>query len=182
MSKVNYIYPVMNTNYIEGCGFLVDNFFITSGHVIKDSENPFIYIMGKRIRLLHPKFYECDSENVDRFDVAVYELPELETGLELYDGEIKTGQKLESISFKNLGETLVQCDVTVGDIFEGNYFSGLTSKNLKAGCSGSPVLLGNKVIGIMTQGNNDNFNNPIDKALPLNFCMFLSTKSIKRFL
>lgn len=182
MRKENYILPVMNTNYVEGCGFIAENLFITSGHVIKDSENPFINIRGKRIRLSHTKFYECDIENVDKFDVAVYELPDVETGFELYDGEIKTGQILDSISFKNLGETLVQCDVTVGNMFEGNYFSGLTSKNLKAGCSGSPVLLGNKVVGILTQGNNDNFNNPIDKTFPLNFCMFLSTKSIKRFL
>lgn len=178
MRKGNHILPVMNTNYVEGCGFIADNLFITSGHVIKDSENPFIYIRGKRISLLQPKFYECDVENVDRFDVAVYKLPETETGFELYDGEITAGQILESLSFKNLGETLVQCDVTVDNIFEGNYFSGFTSKNLKAGCSGSPVLLGNKVVGIMTRGNNDNFDNPIDNAFPLNFCMFLSAKSL----
>ena len=92
MSKINCIYPVMNTNYIEGCGFLADNFFITSGHVIKDSENPFIYIRGKRVRLLHPKFYECDSENVDRFDVAVYELPELETGWNYTMVKLKLGK------------------------------------------------------------------------------------------
>lgn len=182
MRKENHILPVMNSNYVEGCGFIADNLFITSGHVIKDSENPFIYIRGKRISLSQPKFYECDLKNSDKYDVAIYELPETETGYELYDGEIKVGQILESLSFKNLGETLVQCDVTVCDNFEGNYFSGLTSKNLKAGCSGSPVLLGNKVVGIMTKGNNDNFDNPENKAFPLNLCMFLSAKSLKKIL
>ena len=51
--------------------------------------------------------------------------------------------------------------------------------NLKEGSSGSPVLIGNEVAGILIYGNNSGFNYPCDKNFPINFCFFLSSKSIQ---
>lgn len=47
MSLLQYILPIQNTNYVDGCGFLIDGYFITPGHVIRDSENPFIFFIKK---------------------------------------------------------------------------------------------------------------------------------------
>ena len=58
MSLLQYILPIQNTNYVDGCGFLIDGYFITSGHVIRDSENPFIILSKGKRYLTQPSFYE----------------------------------------------------------------------------------------------------------------------------
>lgn len=56
MSLLQYILPIQNTNYVDGCGFLIDGYFITPGHVIRDSENPFIFFQKGNVILRSPRF------------------------------------------------------------------------------------------------------------------------------
>lgn len=176
------VIPIHTSNNEEGCGFFIDHYFLTSGHVITDSENPRIYVNKRWINLTNPIFYEDNRTDPDCYDLAVFDVRDDYSELELFEGDIKPGEILKSISFKDLGEKYVECDVEVNDLREGNYFGGLTDINLKAGCSGSPVLIGNKVVGMMTKGNNNDFDMPMNPDLPLNFCIFLSSKAIKKFL
>lgn len=177
------IYPIISENYEEGCGFLMGHYFITSAHVIATSKNPYIRIHGKKVSLMNSVFYEYSRLDPQGYDLAVFYIPEFYGELELYEGTITSGLTLTSQSFRKLGEEYIECEVTVSDFKEGNYFGGLSSINLKAGCSGSPVTIGNKkVVGVMTAGNNDNHDMPLDPKLPVNFCVFLSSSSIKRVL
>ena len=181
MNIEHYILPVDCSNHVEGCGFIINGHFITSGHIIKEGKSPSIRVFGEKINLSNPVFLECDENDSKKYDLAVFPIPGAISELELYDGKIENGMGLQSISFRKLGEETVKCEVIVtNDIFnEGNYFGALTSKNLKAGSSGSPVLIGNKVVGIMTKGNNNGVDEPCEPALPTNFCVFLSSLAIK---
>ena len=176
------IYPIISENYEEGCGFLMGHYFITSAHVIVTNKNPYIRIHGKKVSLKNPVFYEYSRLDPKGYDLAVFHISEYYGELELYEGIISPGLILSSRSFRKLGEEYIECEVTVNDFKEGNYIGGLSSINLKAGCSGSPVMIGNKVVGVITAGNNDNHDRPLDPKLPVNFCVFLSSTSIKRVL
>ena len=181
MNIEHYILPVDCSNHVEGCGFIINGHFITSGHIIKEGKSPSIRVFGEKINLSNPVFLECDENDSKKYDIAVFPIPRVISGLELHDGKIENGMRLQSISFRKLGKEIVKCEVTVAnDIFnDGNYFGALTSKNLKVGSSGSPVLIGNKVVGIMTKGNNNGVDEPCEPALPINFCIFLSSLAIK---
>lgn len=173
---------VHNSNYNEGSGFFVGHRFFTFGHVVTRGENPYLNVDGKRIELVNPIYHNGDPKSMDEYDLAVYEIEGYSGDLEFYESDITPGMVCQSQSLKRLGTEYVECDVVVNDFNEGNYFGGLGSLNLKAGCSGSPLLLGNKVIGIMTAGNNDDLDNPKDPSLPLNFCAFLSSNAILKLL
>lgn len=176
MNIYECIFPIQNENYVEGCGFLIGEYFITSGHVIEKSENPFITIEGKKKQLSDPLFFEANQNDPTRYDLAIFSRPaHKNSSLELFEGEIEEGMEFTSYSYRRSesGYDLTKCEAIVGSLKEGNYFSALTSMNLKSGCSGSPVLIGNKVVGIMTKGNNDDYDKPINCNFPINLCMFL---------
>lgn len=174
--------PIYSTNNVEGCGFIIGRYCITAGHVITGNENPHIIVNQKRINLINPIFFEDDENDPMGYDLAIYDCGDLHSELDLYDGEITLGQILHSYSFKELGTQYVECDIEVCDYNEGNYFGGIASINLKAGCSGSPVLLGDRVAGMIVKGNNDDMNELVNQELPLSFCIFLSSSAIKRVL
>lgn len=171
------VFPVYSTNYEEGCGFFVGSHFFTSGHVVSNAKDPFIIINGCKVNLVNPILYKYDSKDSSGFDLAIYKVADYVGPLELYYGTIDSDMNLISVSYRKLGEEYIECRVDVKD-FEGNYFIGLTDKILKSGSSGSPVLLGNKVVGVMTAGNNNGDNTPCNPNLPINLCMFLSSNAI----
>ena len=103
MSLLQYILPIQNTNYVDGCGFLIDGYFITPGHVIRDSENPFIFLSKRKRYLTQPSFYEVNEQDASKYDLAVFSMPEVKSELKLYNGVIESGMKLKSISFKFRG-------------------------------------------------------------------------------
>ena len=174
--------PIQSSNYNGGCGFFIGHHFITAGHVIKNSENPAISINQKRVNLTNPVFLEDNESDPNGYDLAIFDFEDFHGDLELGTDEIIPGKILRSHSFRRLGEEFVECDVEVNDYKEGNYFGGLSSTNLKGGCSGSPVLIGNKVVGMIVKGNNNDLDIPVSPNYPLNFCVFLSSKAISKVL
>lgn len=181
MAREQQIYPILNTNYEEGCGFFIDHHFFTSGHIIAKAENPYIVVNEIRVSLSNPIFYQCDEYDVNGYDLAIFDIPSCYSKLELFEDAIIPDMELKSVSFKNLGRELVETEVITQEQ-DGNYFSGISQANLKSGSSGSPVLLENKVVGVMTKGNNNDLDEPKIASLPLNFCMFLSATAIKNIL
>lgn len=185
MNIYECIFPIQNENYVEGCGFLIGEYFITSGHVIEKSENPFITIEGKKMQLSAPLFFKANLNNSTSYDLAIFSIPaHKNNSLELFEGEIEEGMEFTSYSYKRSesGYDLIKCEAIAGSYKEGNYFSALTSMNLKSGSSGSPVLIRNKVVGIMTKGNNDDYDKPINSNIPINLCMFLQFGHIIKLL
>lgn len=177
MDYKKYILPIGSRNNYEGYGFFIGDYFITCGHVIKNAERPSLHISGKRIRLDKPVFLEY-AEGTSGHDLAIFHIPYNKSELSLYEGIVEEGVVVHSISFKRLGEQLIECDVTIGPDKEANYISGLSEILLKSGCSGSPILIGNQVVGMITGGNNNGDGTPCNPNLPLNFCAFLSSKAI----
>lgn len=178
------VLQVHNSNNTEGSGVLVGN-FITAGHVIEQAENPYIKIFGKRIELCESRQIALLNEgNENGYDVAIYDIPEFTSKLVLSDIFPKSGDTLQSLSYKMtaLGSELLDCIATVNDIVCGNYFGAETSINLKEGSSGSPVISNGKLMGIMSKGNNDGNGNKNIPELPLSFCLFLSASKIKELL
>lgn len=177
MDYKKYILPISSHNYYEGCGFFIGDYFITCGHVIEHAEKPFIYISQKQIQLDKPVFFEYSKET-SSYDLAVFHIPGINTELSLDEKIIEEGFVAHSVSFRRQGEQLVECNVTIGPNSEANYISGLSEIPLKSGCSGSPILIGNQVVGMITGGNNNGDETPCNPNLPLNFCAFLSSKAI----
>ena len=131
-----------------------------------------------------PSFYEVNEQDASKYDLAVFSMPEVKSELKLYNGVIESGMKLKSISFKTStsGFDLIECDAFVECYKQENYFGALTNTHLKAGCSGGPAIIGNEVVGILTKGNNNGNNEPCNNMLPINFCLFLSSKAIRRII
>lgn len=176
----NNLFAIHSSNYQEGCGFFIGNRFFTSGHIIAKAQKPFIKICGEEVNLKESIFYQYDELDSNNYDLAVFEISNFNSNLELYEYAIEPRMTLISKSYKTIdkGTVFIETEViTQGQ--EGNYFCGISKANLKSGSSGSPVLIGNKVVGILTKGNNNDFDEPMNPDLPLNFCMFLSASAIR---
>jgi len=172
MNYKEYVIQVCDDNYNFGCGVLMGNFFITAGHVIKNSKNPRIEMNGKHIYLKDSIVLHNDNEP-EGFDVAVFHIPESHSPLQLSDVFPVQGDVLDSCSWRVVaeGNEYLECNVVVNDIKEGNYFCGDTDILLKQGSSGSPVFYEGDIIGILSRGQEGT-----------SFCAFLSSKVIKTLL
>lgn len=74
MDLQDYVFPIQSKDYVD-CGFLIGEYFITSGHVIEKSENPFITIEGKKMQLSDPLFFEANPNVPTRYDLAIFSIP-----------------------------------------------------------------------------------------------------------
>jgi len=175
----SFCFPVQGSE--NGCGVQVGDMFITAGHVIMESDKPFIFVNGEKLFLDKTRMIACyDEFETGGLDVAIFKVPELSSSLILSSHIPTNGDILKSISFKMSasGYDRIECDVTVGNCREGHYYGATTNVNLKAGSSGSPVIIGNEIVGILCRGNNNDLDEQIDFEFPINFCVFLSSKSL----
>lgn len=177
-----YVLPVLSDNYNEGCGVMVGDTFITAGHVIYKSENPRIIWNGEKIPLINPIVLHNDENDSDGFDIAVYSIPNANSPLFFSDIVPEKGDVLKSCSWRLLGEEYVECNAIVNGLKEGNYYAAETDEQLKSGSSGSPVFQNGEVVGILCAGNCNDDNTSCNTGLPLNLCVFLSSKVILELL
>lgn len=177
-----YVLSIISDNYNEGCGVMVGDMFITAGHVIYKCVNPSIRWNGKKIPLINPIVFHNDENDSDSYDIAVYSIPNANSPLILSDVVPPKGDVLKSCSWRFLGEEYVECNAVVNGLKEGNYYAAETDEQLKPGSSGSPVFLNGEVVGILCAGNYKNVNAPCNSELPLNLCVFLSSKVILELL
>ena len=173
-----YVLSIISDNYNEGCGVMVGDMFITAGHVISKSEKPSIKWNGKNIPLINPIVFHNDENESESYDIAVYS----NSPLVLSDSVPEKGDVLKSCSWRMLGEEYVECNAEVNGLKDGNYYAANTDEQLKPGSSGSPVFLNGEVAGILCAGNYKNGNIPCNSELPLNLCVFLSSKVILELL
>lgn len=192
-----FIVPIFSGGACCGNGFFVGDLFFTSGHVVANSPEPYIEIDSKRIKLVKDIRLTCHrtDDNPDSYDIAIFKIVEMRSDLAFNYGEIGTDMCFESISFneKSGGFTMPEyCTAKIigdeytnilGEDFQNSIYFGIeTSKSLKEGCSGSPVFLNGKVIGILTGGNNKGDGTKCNEKLPLNFCYVLTAKAIKKLM
>ena len=188
MEYSNYIFPIKGA--LDGTGTLVGNLFITAGHVVIGSPSPSVYIGNESFFLTEENRIFLDdnpSRSSEGFDLAVYKLEGLDSPL-LLSGEIPDKHTdLLNISYKH---TSVENPEYTGSVFDlpniekwipeirhgqvieyyDNYFECMMDEELCRGRSGSPILNGNKVVGVL-YGDKDSKNS--SKTV-----LFLSSKAI----
>ena len=189
----NWVFPVCcgtKNGESDGCGVLVGDLFITAGHVIEHSMVAHVYIDHKDYELnkedaLYYSFDDKDSFDTKASDVAVFKLEGAKPSpLTLAENSPSNDDVLTSVSYlhygkKNSNATSV-FDATI-EVYEklvckakvtehsNNFFICDMEVQLKPGSSGSPVLNGNRVVGILHGGKD-------------NQCVFQSTESIFKFI
>ena len=192
MEYNNYIFPIKGA--LDGTGSLVGNLFITAGHVVASFVSPSINIGEESIFLTEEKrifFDENISRSSEGYDLAVYKLDGIESPILLSEDTPDKNVELLNISYKH---TSVENPEYTGSVFDlpriekwipetkhghvieyyDNYFECIMDEDLCRGRSGSPLLDGNKVVGIL-YGDKDSKDS--SKTV-----LFLSSKAILEIL
>ena len=192
MDYSKYIFPLDSTT--DGSGVLVGNLFITAGHVIEMSTKPAVVIEGRSYPLDKMDALVFDTnpdKRTDGYDVAIYRLPNLISPLLLSETTPSEGEELLSCSFKHnvsgtpgLSSNIFSSGIKEEWLFENhlgkvishydNYFECQFEETLSKGSSGSPILKGEEVAGIL-YGDKDGKNS--SKTV-----LFLSSAVILRLL
>lgn len=166
----DYIFRFFSNSCPSECGFVIEGFFITAYHVIDDEEwNSYIVVNNKKIILAEDLlvYKDCESmENrnfVSKHDLAIFLLPEMQnlsSPLSLGEDMPNFGSSFISKSFITkhnpysffggyTQEELLVCEATINEERTKSQFAANTSAILKEGSSGSPLLDGNEVIGML---------------------------------
>ncbi len=154
-----YIVPIFNLDNTGGIGFFVGNYFVTAGHVVLTG-NPFIFFKGKQYWLekekaLLLKTLESESTFENGLDIAVFYIEAIDSPLEFSNILVSVGTELTSrCSFRHYSEEFGEAwsiERIPGRVSHemGNFFKCDLSRTLHEGSSGSPILLDDKVIGIL---------------------------------
>lgn len=154
-----YIVPIFNLDNTEGIGFFVGNYFVTAGHVVLTG-SPFIFFKGKQYWLekekaLLLKTLESESTFENGLDIAVFYIEAIDSPLEFSNIPVSVGTELTSrCSFRHYSEEFGEAwsiERIPGRVSHemGNFFKCDLSRTLHEGSSGSPILLDDKVIGIL---------------------------------
>lgn len=154
-----YIVPIFNLDNTDGIGFFVGNYFVTAGHVVLTG-SPFIFFKGKQYWLekekaLLLKTLESESTFENGLDIAVFYIEAIDSPLEFSNIPVSVGTELTSrCSFRHYSEEFGEAwsiERIPGRVSHemGNFFKCDLSRTLHEGSSGSPILLDDKVIGIL---------------------------------
>ena len=188
MDYSKFILPIKGA--LDGTGVLVGDLFITAGHVVMAFSSPSVNIDGETHYLSSKnRIYinNNSSKRSDGYDLAVYKLENVESPLVFSDDTPDMNANLINLSYEHVSEAnpnysggfleSPSIEKWVLEINHGhairsidNYFECLMDNELCEGRSGSPLIVGNKVFGILC-GDKDNKKSS-KKVL------FLSSKSI----
>lgn len=160
-----FIFPIISEGTIAGQGFIADGFLITAAHVVRDHPNCFTVINGNKFELYadfpDQKYIGEGDINHDPtlIDLAMFKCNLIDSPLHLSEYTSYMGETLlnyckhetTDTSKLNPPHKLEKVTATVTGEEEGNYFYCKCKQY--PGSSGSPLLKGNQVIGIMHGGD-----------------------------
>lgn len=181
-----YVFPIFGQCAgIIGQGFIADGYFITAAHVLNSDFPAYIVYQGETISLAKetPVVKSCplvedgvgSLDETSIADVAVFNFKEVSSPLHLSDHVPDEGEELLSLCvfdnryngiFSERSGRFVLTEKKGVAMQEraGNYFGCVI--NRRSGSSGSPLLIGNDVVGIMNSGHDNDI------------CVCLSAKSV----
>lgn len=184
MDLIQYIFPIYSGGTIIGQCFVADGYLITAAHVIMDFPACFTVINGKRFGFSnfypdkHPVFIGEGNIHHDplKIDVVIYSYDEIISPLKLSQEKPQKGNLMGSYSLHevmdftspNPSHVLKMVSASANGEEEGNYF--YCNCKQYSGSSGSPLLQGNEVIGIMHGGNDEGI------------CAFLKAEVVSKML
>ena len=185
----NYVFPVCcgtKDGESDGFGVLVGDLFVTAGHVIEHSLVAHVYIDHKDYELRKCKavYFSVTEQlplDTNASDIAVFKLEGIAPSpLSLDENSPSNDDVLTSVSYLHYGkknpnatsvfDTTIEvyeklvCNAKVTEL-SNNFFVCDMEVKLKPGSSGSPVLDGDKVVGILHGGKD-------------NQCVFQSSESL----
>lgn len=144
----------------DAVAFFADKKLITAGHVIADQTVSQFYVSHNIYKTDSYIYFRYDDKKNHEYDgseidLAVYESKSDRSPLELSTDDLKSGQRVECHTLMHKNNSFEYVIVPgVVDQFKKNFFScKMDNALLKEGNSGSPLLVGNKVIGILHGGN-----------------------------
>lgn len=183
MLLVNYLLPIFGQHAdIIGQGFIADGYFITASHVLNLDSAAYIVYQGKTISLTKetPIVNSCppmengivNLDETSPADVAVFNFKGVSSPLHLSEYVPSKGEELLSLCvFDNhgifsekSGYVLSEKKGVTMQERTGNYYG--CGINRRSGSSGSPLLIGNDVVGIMQSGHDNDI------------CVCLSAKAV----
>lgn len=187
MNYSKYIFPIIS-NDKDGFGVLVGNLFITAGHVLEESKKPYVKINGKSYPLYKENALIFDTnpdKKTNGYDVAVFQLNGVNSPLKLSINLPSFGKELLSCCYSHKVNTSskIFCykeswvrEERVGKVTSlyDNYFECQFEDSLSRGSSGSPIMDGEEVVGIL-YGDKEGKNS--SKTI-----LFLSSTAILHYL
>lgn len=162
----DYIVPLFtapNEQSFCGTGFVLNNMLVTAGHVphpgsyifIKDDDEFILETIYDLIRIKRPG----TPANGNDPDIAIYSLPGIESPLALATDVPSENDILTNICWQKtqqgLKQITSQChlfETSIEKLKQQNYYHFHTSNRITHGSSGSPLLIGNKVYGMLVIG------------------------------
>ena len=167
-----FVIPI-TAGYSDGNGVVVGNLLITAGHVANAGDTIHTSIKGDVYSLDKNNAIICLEEKSNKEglfnDCAVYKLNNSYNHLTIENYIPTVGDVLQSVSYKHIVEKqtagcvgifgtqnkesyeLCTSQATVVDII-GNFIICEMDKHLEKGRSGSPLICGDKVVGILHGG------------------------------
>lgn len=153
----------------DGVGFFVGNLFITAGHVFNEGQIHSIYFNGQRIVLNKNEAIFFNSPNGDipnpnKPDVAIFNCTGVNSPLVFAEDMPIIGQELTNISRRRVvvddihsgrssiftKKEVIQMHTCIGKVTHTtDYCECHTDKILRKGDSGSPLMNGNTVYGVI---------------------------------
>ena len=176
----------------DGVGFFIGNTFITAGHVINNNSIHTINVNGRKIELkksdaLYLNCAEFDMVCRDIPDLAIFEFTDVNSPLILANESPTEGQCLEVISKRRViihneanglpsifaQSESIKTHFCKGEVVahDADYWECHTDKLLQEGDSGSPVMKGNSVYGVLVAGEPGTHK-----------CVFLSAQRILKII
>ena len=192
MNREDYILFIDGGLSNDGVGFFIGNTFITAGHVINDNIIHTINVNGRKIELkksdaIYLNCAEYDNVSPDIPDLAIFEFKDINSPLILANDSPTEGQCLDFISKRRVVEKnkvngipsiftqseSIKTHSCKGEVVahDADYWECHTDKILRKGDSGSPVMKGNSVYGVLVGGK---------PGAPK--CVFLSAESIMKII
>lgn len=157
------IYTADNEQSFSGTGFVLNDILITAGHVPHPGDYIFIKVGDKfisraiydLIRIVRPGAV-ADGDNPD---IAIYHIPGVESPLELATELPSEKDVLTNICWLKtplgLKQITSECRLfgnSSTDLKDKTFFQFCPNNRLTHGSSGSPLLIGNKVYGMLVIG------------------------------
>ncbi len=193
MELGKYIYPIKSSD-TDGNGVLIGKHFVTVGHVIETAVICYVTIENKTYELTKESALVIRTNNEGRsdgYDLAVFKFEDIEPSPLVLSSSIPSIDiELNSICYnhKSYGTissnnifcspieetwTLVQNSGHIISVYD-NYIECELNGKLQRGNSGSPLMYGNSVVGIL-YGDKDGKES--SKTV-----LFLSSEAIARLL
>ncbi|MBQ1724802.1 MAG: trypsin-like peptidase domain-containing protein [Muribaculaceae bacterium] len=192
----HYIIPIYSREHSPqswvGTGFLINDHLITAGHVISRYQKYYAWIAGTQVELLPELWIPTLLPAADKlgYDVAIYPLPGVESPLRLADEDPAKHEHLDLLCWQRTAEGLQQVATTGvvrGECDEDGYFHFATARHITHGSSGSPIMHGDLVYGLVTMGRHQGDNtikasSALQRTMEENTCWAFKATHINRFM